>query len=188
MTVGNLPFLTGHRCWSSRTTHADDGLGLPRMTGQDKEPTSSPLYVQAIISEIYESRDLLDLGAAGRLSHPSGREGSKLSSIDTSSPPRSVSPAPNALNIFSSAASAAAAAGRRAINSPVQGTASTFRAPQSLSPDRGRVNAQGGQPEVNCVEGYGNNLYVGGSDGVVQWWVCDGVGTSQVSPRTPWSR
>jgi len=29
--------------------------------------------------------------------------------------------------------------------------------------------------EVRCVEGYGSNLYVGGSDGVVQWWVCGGL-------------
>lgn len=29
--------------------------------------------------------------------------------------------------------------------------------------------------EVRCVEGYGANLYVGRSDGVVEWWVCDGA-------------
>jgi hypothetical protein len=33
------------------------------------------------------------------------------------------------------------------------------------------------------VEGYGANLYIGGSDGVVEWWVCDGAGLPQVSRR-----
>lgn len=34
---------------------------------------------------------------------------------------------------------------------------------------------------MRCVEGYGNNLYVGGSDGAVEWWVYDGAaGTSEV--------
>ena len=37
---------------------------------------------------------------------------------------------------------------------------------------------------MRCVEGYGPNLYVGGSDGVVEWWVCDGdTGGTQVSMR-----
>lgn len=32
------------------------------------------------------------------------------------------------------------------------------------------------------MEGYGQNLYIGGSDGVVEWWVCDGgAGSSHVS-------
>lgn len=38
---------------------------------------------------------------------------------------------------------------------------------------------------MRCVEGYGQNLYVGGSDGVVEWWVCDGGSSSQVSIAPP---
>lgn len=35
--------------------------------------------------------------------------------------------------------------------------------------------------EVRCVEGYANNMYVGGSDGVIEWWIYDGnAGTSEV--------
>ena len=36
---------------------------------------------------------------------------------------------------------------------------------------------------VRCVEGYGENLYVGRSDGVVEWWAlaCDGASGARVS-------
>jgi hypothetical protein len=35
---------------------------------------------------------------------------------------------------------------------------------------------------VRSVEGYSNNLYVGSTDGQVEWWIYDGsAGTSDVS-------
>ncbi|WVQ83199.1 hypothetical protein IAT38_005338 [Cryptococcus sp. DSM 104549] len=68
-------------------------------------------------------------------------------------------------SLFSSATSIAAAAGRRVASS---------------SPSR-PASAQHGDPdqrkEVRCVEGYSQNLYIGGSDGVIEWWVCDGAGS-----------
>lgn len=99
----------------------------------------------------------------------------------------------------------AAAAGRRAAavasaatTSPVGPSTARLKGDSSparrgQSPDRAASPVQltsgqagglagGGQAEVRCVEGYGQNLYVGGSDGVVEWWVCDGGSSSQVSP------
>ncbi|RSH83741.1 hypothetical protein EHS25_005356 [Saitozyma podzolica] len=129
------------------------------------QPTdgSPPFHLQPVLSELYHTRDLLDLSAPG-----------------PSSPPLSTSPQPPSSSIFSSATSIAAAAGRRAAAvasaaaSPGSSSSSQFR--NTLSPDRARGDAQNGeqQREVKCVEGYGQNLYIGGSDGVVEWWVCDG--------------
>jgi len=104
-----------------------------------------------------------------------------------SSPPKLTSPTPAAL-LFSSATSIAAAAGRRAAAvASAAASPSSASSPQlnrSLSPGPERVgtSAPPGERQVRCVEGYGNNLYIGGSDGVVEWWVCDGgMNASQVS-------
>ncbi|EIW70778.1 hypothetical protein TREMEDRAFT_68217 [Tremella mesenterica DSM 1558] len=79
---------------------------------------------------------------------------------------------------------------------------SPFRSSPTSSPDRSRPESVPSDQkiEVTCVEGYGPNLYVARTDGVVEWWVCDGsAGTSQaqgwslknkysVFPRRPVSK
>jgi hypothetical protein len=99
--------------------------------------------------------------------------------IGPSSPPRhATSPQPPS-SIFNAASSIAVAAGRRAaaIASPSASAIATFPSTQSTDRIAGQPHVDG-KSEVKCVEGYGCNMYVGGSDGVVEWWVCDGVNTN----------
>lgn len=72
----------------------------------------------------------------------------------------------------------AAAAGRRAAAVAASaGPSSQLRlVPSDTLPQRRDGT------EVRCVEGYGVNLYVGGSDGVVEWWVNEKVS------RVSWAR
>jgi hypothetical protein len=62
-----------------------------------------------------------------------------------------------------SAASVAAAAGRRA-------TSVATSSPSKVT----AVADDGPKTEINCVEGYDKNIYIGRSDGIVEWWVIDG--------------
>jgi hypothetical protein len=71
-------------------------------------------------------------------------------------------PPPATGSLLSSAASVAAAAGRRATSA-----ASPSKATAASSDD-------GPRTEINCVEGYDKNIYIGRSDGIVEWWVIDG--------------
>lgn len=140
-----------------------------------------PFLLQPVLPELYHPRDLLDRSGPGPSSPPRSSTASPV-------PPASGGPA----SLFSSATSIAAAAGRRAA-----AVASAAASPQSSagpsvgglgsSPDRARAalaqgqgqlgpSVQADQPkEVRCAEGYGTNLYVGGSDGAVEWWTCDGA-------------
>lgn len=52
----------------------------------------------------------------------------------------------------------------------------------SQSPAR-NSNNNNEHREIRCVEGYGYNLYVGASDGTVEWWVCEGSAYPQVGHR-----
>ena len=84
-------------------------------------------------------------------------------------------------SLLSSAASLAAAAGRRATS-----TASPASSPAKNT----AANDDGPRKEVNCVEGYDKNVYIGRSDGVVEWWVLDGnSGDDKVSDFSliPWN-
>lgn len=67
-------------------------------------------------------------------------------------------------SLISTAASVAVAAGRRA----AAATLTSQQPATAPSPD-----TDGPRKEVRCVEGYEKNLYVGRSDGVVEWWVLD---------------
>lgn len=64
-------------------------------------------------------------------------------------------------------------------------------APRSSSPPLSPVrnsNNNNEHREIRCVEGYGYNLYVGASDGTVEWWVCEGSMYPQVGhPLQPCS-
>jgi hypothetical protein len=101
-------------------------------------------------------------------------------SVIGSSPQASSSPQPPA-SLFQSASSIAAAAGRRAAAAASAATSPSLAQTTQVAPTT-QTDRPGGQAststEVRCVEGYGNNLYVGGSDGVVEWWVCDGTSGS----------
>ncbi|KAK8864291.1 hypothetical protein IAR55_001537 [Kwoniella newhampshirensis] len=116
--------------------------------------------IQPVLSDLYHTKDLLDF--SGPSSPPLNN-----AQLVQASP-----------SLFSSASSIAAAAGRRAaaVASAAASPSSqhSARVNTSLSPDRsgGAEVIQG--KEVRCVEGYGPNMYVGGSDGVIEWWVCDG--------------
>ncbi|OXG40487.1 hypothetical protein C360_00255 [Cryptococcus neoformans Bt15] len=50
----------------------------------------------------------------------------------------------------------------------------------SQSPAR-NSNNNNEHREIRCVEGYGYNLYVGASDGTVEWWVCEGSAYPQTN-------
>ncbi|WVR07166.1 hypothetical protein IAU60_004207 [Kwoniella sp. DSM 27419] len=113
-------------------------------------------HLQSVLSELYHSKDLLDL--SGPLT----------------TPPRAASPSPSGPNaspsLYHSATSMAAAASRRAaaaatstgtVTPPVQGSSTGTTS-----------------KEVRCVEGYEQNMYIGSSDGTVEWWICDGSSSS----------
>ncbi|WWC70320.1 uncharacterized protein I206_104270 [Kwoniella pini CBS 10737] len=78
-----------------------------------------------------------------------------------STPPQPTNSSPSTSNaspsLFSSATSIASAATRRAA------AAGLTSSPSSSSLSK----------EVRCVEGYGENLYIGNSDGTVEWWMCE---------------
>ncbi|TYJ57008.1 hypothetical protein B9479_002287 [Cryptococcus floricola] len=38
--------------------------------------------------------------------------------------------------------------------------------------------------EIRCIEGYEHNIYVGVSDGTVEWWVCEGAAHSETNGWT----
>ncbi|KLT38373.1 hypothetical protein CC85DRAFT_289576 [Cutaneotrichosporon oleaginosum] len=126
-----------------------------------------PYILQPVLADLYDSRDLLDFSAPG------------THHITTFSPTASP-PKDNAVgSLFSSVAGFAAGVGARAgIASPPQGqgSGSPGSPGASTSPRRGSGSDTEApeRPEVRCVEGFGANLYVGGSDGVVEWWVYDG--------------
>ena len=63
------------------------------------------------------------------------------------------------------AASLATSAGRKA-TSTASVSATTAKGPAAAE--------DGPRKEVNCVEGYDKNVYIGRSDGIVEWWVIDG--------------
>ncbi|ORY34108.1 hypothetical protein BCR39DRAFT_518520 [Naematelia encephala] len=140
--------------------------------------STGPFDLQQVLTDLYHTKDLLDFSAPG-----------------PSSPvPATTNATPSSSSIFSSAASVAAAAGRRAAAvasaaaSPQPQGTSTFR--DTPSPDRAgqaQRNEAGANLdlEVRCVDGYGPNLYIGRSDGVVEWWVCDGSPTT--ASQNGWS-
>ncbi|WVQ99304.1 hypothetical protein IAU59_006436 [Kwoniella sp. CBS 9459] len=101
-------------------------------------------HVQPVLSELYDSKDLLDFSGP-------------------STPPQPIA----SPSLFQSASSIAAAAGRRAA-----AASTTTNRPNSPQPQN--VVPGGGSKEIRCVEGYGQNMYIGASDGTVEWWVCDG--------------
>lgn len=134
-----------------------------------------PFHLQDVITDLYHAKDLLDLSSPGKGGIPADqlKTLTSLAVAGPSTPPAGTSPA----GIFSSAAtSLAAVTGRRAAaagsttgSSPVRSSATR----PSQSPIRGE-GAEGTKVEVRCVEGYGQNLYIGRSDGVVEWWVIGG--------------
>ncbi len=136
-----------------------------------------PYVLQPVLADLYDSRDLLDFSAPG------------THHITTFSPTASASPPKeNAVgSLFSSVAGFAAGVGARAgIASPPQGQGSgspgSPGAPSSPRRGSGSDTEVPERTEVRCVEGFGANLYVGGSDGVIEWWVYDGsAGPSEVS-------
>lgn len=141
----------------------------------DTEP--DPYIVQPVLSDLYDSHDLLDFATSpGEL--PAAQE----LKAGPASPPQ-----PHVGSGFFSSVSqiAAGVTGRTAGQTP-PGPSSSRGATSppaehgsSSSIASGNVDTR---TEVRCVEGFGNNLYVGGSDGVVEWWVYDGsAGTSEVS-------
>ncbi|OCF40481.1 hypothetical protein I317_05719 [Kwoniella heveanensis CBS 569] len=104
-------------------------------------------HVQPVLSELYDSKDLLDF----------------------SGPPTPPQPSTSSPSLFQSASSIAAAAGRRAA------AAASSTSNQPSSPQQQHTASTGGSAkEIRCVEGFGQNMYVGASDGTVEWWVCDG--------------
>ncbi|WVW83780.1 hypothetical protein I302_105801 [Kwoniella bestiolae CBS 10118] len=100
---------------------------------------------QPVLSDLYQSKDLLDFSGPSTPPRAS-----------TSSP----SASPSTTSLFSSATSIASAATRRAA---AAGLTSSPSDPSSSSTAK----------EVRCVEGYGQNLYIGNSDGTVEWWICE---------------
>lgn len=119
-----------------------------------------PFSVQPMLSELYYNRDLLDFSGAGRLNFTQAKQDTDCTDASTR-----VADTPTASgSLLSTATSVAAAAGRRA-------AAATFPSQQpeaAHSPDN-----DGPRKEVRCVEGYEKNMYVGRSDGIVEWWVLD---------------
>jgi hypothetical protein len=148
-----------------------------------------PFHISPLLSNIWYSPDLLDFSQPGKSSAARGSIQTHSFTGPTVPASQNETPQPASSSIFASASSIAAAAGRRAVAaasaaSPVGSPA----AGRTASPDRSaaRSDLTSGDPKVSvmCVEGYGDNLYVGRSDGVVEWWVCDGSpGASKVSKR-----
>ncbi|WVF71576.1 hypothetical protein IAT40_006384 [Kwoniella sp. CBS 6097] len=112
---------------------------------------SPHFHVQPVLFELYDSKDLLDLSGPSTPPQPS-----------TSSP-----------SLFQSATSIAAAAGRRAAAAAASNN-SQPSSPQNQQNVSNGVGVAGGSKEIRCVEGYGQNMYIGASDGTVEWWICDG--------------
>ncbi|OCF74776.1 hypothetical protein I204_05158 [Kwoniella mangroviensis CBS 8886] len=98
---------------------------------------------QPVLSDLYQSKDLLDFSGPSTPPRAS-----------TSSP----SASPSAPSLFSSATSIASAATRRAAAAGL----TTSSSGSSSSPIA---------KEIRCVEGYGQNMYIGNSDGTVEWWI-----------------
>jgi hypothetical protein len=120
-----------------------------------------------MLSELYYNRDLLDFSGAGtRREIINTRD--KAPDRTDASPKVADTPATSG-SLISTAASVAVAAGRRA--AAVTGTSQQPTTAQT--PDN-----EGPRKEVKCVEGYEKNLYVGRSDGVVEWWVLDGTASN----------
>ena len=151
-----------------------------------------PFHVSDIFTNLYHAPDLLDLSDSGKLdicsySSSCSHTGPSSPTLGTTS-----SPQPAATSIFSSATSIAAAAGRRAAavaSAAAPAAAQSAGLRGTASPDRTqaerRIAGNDQKIEVRCVEGYGDNLYVGRSDGVVEWWYCDpAAGASKVSSQS----
>ncbi|WWC89446.1 uncharacterized protein L201_004370 [Kwoniella dendrophila CBS 6074] len=102
-------------------------------------------HTQPVLSDLYQSKDLLDFSGP-----------TTPSQAQTSSPSASTA----SPSLFSSATSIASAATRRAAAAGL--TSSPSSSSLSLS-----------SKEIKCVEGYGQNLYIGNSDGTVEWWMCE---------------
>ncbi|TXT15581.1 hypothetical protein VHUM_00084 [Vanrija humicola] len=130
---------------------------------------TEPYHIQPVLSDIYDSKDLLDFSTP---------------SIANSASPQAAPPAAPS-SLFGAVSSLAGGITQRAAAiASGEGTPAA-----SSSPDRALSPAQAGastppkdaqRTEVRCVEGYASNLYVGGSDGAVEWWVYDGTaGTSE---------
>lgn len=151
-----------------------------------------PYVLQPVLSDLYASRDLLDFSAPG--THHLTTYDDHAASAQPTSPPKES--AVGVGSLFSSVSQFAAGVSQRAgmTSSPPPGSfspgAGAGPASPSTSARRGSSSSTGPTPgtppdertEVRCVEGFGNNLYVGGSDGVLEWWVYDGsAGPSEVS-------
>jgi hypothetical protein len=142
-------------------------------------------HVQPLLSELYHSRDLLDLSTPGELD---GHNLPPLADLETEAGPSAPAhiASPPAPSLFASATSIAAAAGRRAAAaagaSPILASTAQIAAAPSFDRSPASNRDEAGRREVRCVEGYGQNLYIGRSDGVVEWWVCDAahIGSSEV--------
>ncbi|WRT66239.1 uncharacterized protein IL334_003192 [Kwoniella shivajii] len=107
--------------------------------------TISHFHIRPVITDLYQSKDLLDL--SGPSTPPQPSTASPSASTSTASP-----------SLFSSATSIASAATRRAA-----AASANISSPSSSSSNK----------EIRCVEGYGQNLYIGNSDGTVEWWTCE---------------
>ncbi|BEJ17778.1 hypothetical protein CspHIS471_0700460 [Cutaneotrichosporon sp. HIS471] len=124
---------------------------------------NDPYVLQPVLADLYDSHDLLDFSAPGT------HHITSFSPAASPSPPKENSVG----SLFSSVAGFAAGVGARAgIASPPQGQGSV--SPGSPGAPASPRRGSGSDTEVRCVEGFGPNLYVGGSDGVVEWWVYDG--------------
>ncbi|WVQ72620.1 hypothetical protein IAR50_002178 [Cryptococcus sp. DSM 104548] len=67
-------------------------------------------------------------------------------------------------------------------NEPKQGfiasAASSIASRASPAPTRGQSDQE---RNINCIEGFEHNIYVGWSNGTVEWWVCEGVTRSKTN-------
>ncbi|KAL7421749.1 hypothetical protein Q5752_003520 [Cryptotrichosporon argae] len=115
-----------------------------------------PFHLQPVLTDLYYSPDLLDFDSP--VAAPSA-----LATPPPAAPPAAATSSPS---LFASATSIAAAARRAAAAvSPSAAPAPTFADAPAPPPAAGS--------HVTAVEGYGNNLYVGGSDGAVEWWTIE---------------
>jgi hypothetical protein len=148
-------------CSMSTTKH-----GYNEMT---TDTQAVPFHIQPLLSDLYYHKDLLDFSAAGTSNNQQSSK-SRLISGPSSPPATSGS-------LLGTAASLATSAGRKA----------TSTASASASIAKGSATSEDGpRKEVNCVEGYDKNVYIGRSDGIVEWWVIDGnSGDEKVSLTIP---
>lgn len=169
---------------ATTTTTSPSLLAVKTSTSSTMSTDPDPYVLQPVLSDLYASRDLLDFSAPGTHHLTTFTHSPTSTPVVPTSPPKE-----NAVGVgslLSSVSQFAAGVTHRTgmtASPPPPGAGSSPGGPSS--PRRGSGSSEHETPpertEVRCVEGFGNNLYVGGSDGVIEWWVYDGsAGPSEV--------